>query len=213
MPFEVMDNKVVILANGDFPSHPLPIERLKSADTIICCDGAANSLIKNGMEPNIIIGDLDSLNLKIKERFTERVIHIAEQETNDLTKAFEHSLRLHPSEIIILGATGKREDHTLGNISLLSLFAEKTETPIEMITDYGTFTPAFKTTLFKSKKGRRVSIFSLDCDIEMESEGLEYPLNGVRFDSWWKATLNIASEDNFTIRFSRGRVIVFISHE
>jgi thiamine pyrophosphokinase len=206
--------KIVILANGEFPSHPKSLEILKSAEFIICCDGAADSLLRAGMEPDLIIGDLDSLNKQNKEKFCDRVIQIQEQETNDLTKAFEHSLSLNPSSITILGATGKREDHTIGNISLLSLFGEKTDIPLRMVSDYGIFTPIFNTTNFISKKGDRVSVFSLDCNIELKSDGLDYPLKDVKFDSWWRATLNVASGDNFTISFPKGggRVIVFTTH-
>lgn len=210
----MIEKRIVILANGEFPSHPVPLEILKRAEFIICCDGAADSLLSEGMEPDLIIGDLDSLNKQNKDRFNDRVILIPEQETNDLTKAFEHSLSLNPSSITILGATGKREDHTIGNISLLSLFGEKTDVPLSMVSDYGVFTPIFNTTNFNSKKGDRVSLFSLDCNIEIESDGLDYPLKDVKFDSWWKATLNIASGDNFTISFPKGggRVIVFTTH-
>ncbi len=206
---------IVILANGDFPTHSVPIKVLREAEFIVCCDGAANSLIRAGMEPDLIIGDLDSLERENNDRFKDKIIQISEQETNDLTKAFEYSLSLNPSEIKILGATGKREDHTIGNISLLSQFGGKTHVPLQMITDYGIFTPIFNTAKFNSKRGDKVSVFSLDCNLELESEGLEYPLKEVKFDSWWKATLNIASGDNFTISFPKGagRVIVFTTHQ
>lgn len=52
----------VIVANGEFCTHEIPLKTLKNADFIIACDGAANSLIKYNTEPNVIIGDLDSLN-------------------------------------------------------------------------------------------------------------------------------------------------------
>lgn len=213
MPYEIMKSNIVILANGNFPSHPVPLKQLSGADKIICCDGAAGALVSAGMEPDFIVGDLDSLDYAIRERFKERIIHIPEQETNDLTKAFDYSAGLNPSKITILGATGKREDHTIGNISLLSDFAGKVEFPVEMTSDYGILYPIFTTSAFKVKKGSRISIFSLDCDMAMESTGLQYPLKGVVFDYWWKATLNIASSDSFTLSFPSGRVIVFISHQ
>lgn len=213
MLYEIMNSNIVILANGDFPRHPFPLKQLSGADKIICCDGAAGALVNAGMEPDFIVGDLDSLDYTVRERFIERTIHIPEQDTNDLAKAFYYSLGLNPSKITILGATGKREDHTIGNISLLSNFAGKAGFPVEMTSDYGIFHPIFTTTTFKVKKGSRVSIFSLDCDLAMESAGLQYPLKGVVFDSWWKATLNIASSDSFTLSFPSGRVIVFISHQ
>ena len=57
----MLTEPVVILANGNFPTHPVPLQTLQGAKTIICCDGAAESLINSGRTPDIIIGDLDSL--------------------------------------------------------------------------------------------------------------------------------------------------------
>ena len=47
----------VILANGDYPTHPIPVKKINEAGCIICCDGAVNQLIDKGLEPSIIIGD------------------------------------------------------------------------------------------------------------------------------------------------------------
>ena len=67
---------VVILANGDYPTHPIPVQKLSKAGWIICCDGAVNSMIENNMEPHVIIGDLDSIDpiLKSKYKNIQRVI-------------------------------------------------------------------------------------------------------------------------------------------
>ena len=50
---------VVILANGDFPIHPIPLRILTDAKTIICCDGAVNNMETYGRVPDFIIGDMD----------------------------------------------------------------------------------------------------------------------------------------------------------
>ena len=60
----MIQGPVVILANGDFPSHPISLGKLQDAQTIICCDGAVNHLVKNGMEPHYILGDMDSIDHK-----------------------------------------------------------------------------------------------------------------------------------------------------
>lgn len=206
----IMD-EIVILANGDFPSHPVPLELLRSGRRIICCDGAAEMLISSGIVPTAIIGDMDSLDSNLQDIYSERIIMISDQETNDLTKAFIHSLTLQPSKIYILGATGYREDHTLGNISLLSQYKENTLTEIEMITNTGKFIPVNKTHTFHAPAGSSVSVFSMDSDVKIQSSGLQYPLDEVVFDSWWKATLNVSVKNHFTLNFKKGRVIVYIA--
>jgi len=197
----------VILANGSFPGHSYPLKSLYNAERIICCDGAAQNLLNIKIKPDFIIGDLDSVSDKIKHQFASILIHQAEQETNDLTKAVYFCIENNWKEITILGATGKREDHTLGNLSLLIDYAEKAN--IQMLTDYGVFTPLLKTATLKSYSGEQVSIFSLHPDTVFTFHNLLYPLEKRKLSSWWQATLNEAESDSFTIEFDNGKVLVF----
>lgn len=208
-----MENEIVILANGDFPSHPLPVEILRSGRRIICCDGAVEALVRSGLEPVTIVGDMDSIDSNLADRYRDRIFHIGSQDTNDLTKAFEYAINLQPEKVFILGASGKREDHTLGNISLLSQYGKHKEIKVEMVTDSGILIPVYSTTTFSAPAGSTVSVFSLDNKLRMTSEGLMYPVKGVKFDSWWKATLNVSLSEQFTLKFRKGRVIVFIGHK
>ncbi len=58
--------EAVILANGEYPSHPLPLQMLEEAKFVVCCDGAANEYISRGHTPDIIIGDGDSFHRNIR---------------------------------------------------------------------------------------------------------------------------------------------------
>jgi len=110
--------RTVIIANGAFPRHPVPLSFLCEASRIICCDGATKALLDYGLKPNFIVGDLDSLSLELKCRYSHCLQHDIDQDTNDLTKTVKFCTENQWNEITILGATGKREDHSLGNISL-----------------------------------------------------------------------------------------------
>ena len=80
-------DNIVLIANGEFPTHKKPLEIIKKNKYIICCDGAANLLIKFGRNPNIIIGDLDSIENDIKSKNIEKIIHRPAQDNNDFRKA------------------------------------------------------------------------------------------------------------------------------
>lgn len=84
--------ETIILADGDFPSHPLALEWLRQCPYVVCCDGAANTYIRSGRMPEAIVGDGDSLLPGIKERYASLIHSEAEQETNDLSKAFRFCL-------------------------------------------------------------------------------------------------------------------------
>jgi thiamine pyrophosphokinase len=200
--------ETVIIANGKFPDHPLPLGYLLRAKRVICCDGAADSLIDFGLVPDAIVGDCDSVNKKIAEKYHDRLFVDNDQETNDLTKAVKWCSVRGYKDIVILGATGKREDHTLGNISLLVEYA--TFVTIKMVTDAGIFLPVLESTKIETRKGQQVSVFSIDPLIEITSSELKYKLNNKRLTNWWCATLNEAEGKSFTLEFSHGRLIVFL---
>lgn len=201
--------KTIILSNGTFPVHKVPLDILKQAETVICCDGAANELIQNGFTPSVIIGDMDSISTENKEKYKNIIIEVASQDTNDQTKAVEWAIDNGYDEICILGATGKREDHTIGNIALLCTYMKKIK--VCMISNYGIFTPIYKPTVFNSFTGQQVSIFSLIPDTIINSENLRYPLNHSQFKSWWMGTLNESLSQNFSLNFENGELIVFQS--
>lgn len=178
---------VVIVANGEFPTNEIPLSILKNAKHIVACDGA----IKNVPQAEVVVGDGDSVPLE----YHDRLIKIEEQEDNDLTKATRYCLSMKWHKIAYLGCSGKREDHTLGNISLLMRYFRTMEVEGMMFTDYGFFTPAYGNHTFQSKKGQQVSIFNFECK-RITSEGLRW--NSYAYDEWWQGTLNEAMGNQFS---------------
>ena len=145
----------VILTNGAFPTADEPLRLLREARYVVCCDGAA----RHWPQCDAIVGDGDS----VPEDLRDRLIQIEEQEDNDLTKATRYCLKQGWHRIAYLGATGKREDHTLGNISLIvRYFLEMGVEPL-MVTDYGWFVVANGDSEFESFPGQQVSIFNVNC--------------------------------------------------
>ena len=195
--------ETIILADGEYPENPLVLALLDACPYIVCCDGAANQYINSQRIPAAIVGDGDSLLPEIKEKYPSLIYHEAEQDTNDLSKAFRFCISQNRKNILILGATGKREDHTLGNISLLTDYMESAQ--VEMITNYGIFTPIKEDTLFQSYPGQQVSIFNMG-STALSGQGLVYPLSV--FTNWWQGTLNEASANSFSIH-TQGKVLVF----
>jgi len=190
----------VILANGSFPRRKCLLEILRAAARIVCCDGAAAKLLRTGREPDLVVGDLDSLDPALRRRFRKRLVHESEQETNDLSKAFRVCMERSWRTIVILGAGGRREDHLLGNASLLPLFAAA-GADVRMETDYGTFLPVLKSASFRRPVGTKVSIFSFHPEMPVSASGLKYPLDKLRLPFWWCGTLNETVAPEFSLAF------------
>lgn len=203
----------VIVANGEFPHTSLPLEYLHHASTIIACDGAVSSLETHHFTPNAIVGDLDSLTSNFYAQYSDRIHIVEDQEINDLTKAVHYAHHIGIKNILILAATGLREDHTIGNISLLIEYAQLFE-HIEMLSDFGLFTPLLHTTTLTSVAGQQISIFSLNSNSEITTEGLRWPINHRKLTSWWQGSLNEATGTEFTITLTpASQVIIYRSHE
>lgn len=197
----------VILADGTFPVHPVALRVLDRADFVICCDGAVGKLVDHVREPDLIIGDLDSITDELRDANAAKVVHDPDQETNDLTKAVHWCVAHNITEVRILGATGIREDHTLGNISLLGEYCR--DMRVLMLTDTGTFEAYTGSFTAKVFPGQQISIFSLSPDTAITSERLRWPLKEMKLSSWWRGTLNEATDDTFSLRFDTGTIIIY----
>ena len=178
----------VIIANGAFPTHDVPLDILHHATHLIACDGA----VIRAPHADIVIGDGDS----VPAEYHNRLIQINEQEDNDLTKATRYCLSQGWHKIAYLGCTGKREDHTLGNISLLMRYFRDMNIAGIMFTNHGFFTPAKGDHTFSSFKGQQVSIFNFG-STSISSEGLKW--NSYAYEQWWQGTLNESLSDTFTL--------------
>ena len=219
-----MHKTVVIICDGRFPKSEYPRYLIRTADHIICCDGALRKYLRNcisifGEErlPDAVVGDMDSLSESMKEKYRDIIIKIDEQEHNDQTKAFRWTLEnlKDIGTIYIMGATGEREDHTIGNISLLMEYARRYDLEgmginVEMISDHSTIFAVTDTFEMECGEGRKVSLFSPDNSLRIRSEGLEWPTDDVVFDNWWKATLNRASQDTVRLEFSHRSIALII---
>jgi thiamine pyrophosphokinase len=203
----LFSSKTVILANGQFPTQATPLAALHAAARIVCCDGAVDKLVENGLAPTWIVGDLDSLSDRARAEYREILVCRHDQETNDLTKAFRFCLSHGWDDIVIVGATGLREDHTLGNLSLLADFA--CEATVVLLTDTGWFTPLTASARLPAHAGQQVSLFALDPLTVVKAEGLKYSLDGLRLARWWQATLNEACGDTVSLTFTGGPLLVF----
>lgn len=217
-----MLSKVVIICDGKFPRTEYPHYLIRTADYIICCDGALKKFLRNSLSifgeerlPDLVIGDMDTLPASMQKKYADIILKETEQEHNDQTKAVRWALNnLKGIETIhILGATGGRADHTIGNTSLLMEYTrmfDLKDITIEMVSDDGTIFPINDTIEFECGPGRSISIFTPDNSLRIRSEGLMYPTDDVVFDNWWKATLNKTVQDNVRLELSHRSIALIM---
>lgn len=197
---------VVILAAGDFPHGQVAHALLVGAREVICCDGAAEEFCATGAEPIAVVGDFDSLSEELRTRLADRLHHRPDQDVNDLWKALTLAIERGARRVTVLGAFGRREDHSIGNLMLCA--ARLNEIEIQMVGDRGVFSFIDNDSTFESFVGEQVSLFTLSPTTEISTIGLRYEPPQNRLSAMWQGVSNESLGEQFTIR-TNGPTIVY----
>lgn len=191
---------VVIIANGEYPSHPLPLGKIEYAKTRICTDGSADRLMAQGFVPDVIVGDMDSVDLP-KSEFHGVWVSSQDQKTTDMEKALNWCQKQNISKVTIVGASGQRDDHTLANYVIISEFSEAME--ISMVTDGSTIRylkPGQHT--FTVNKHQSVSLLAFMPVRSITARGLKYPLREETLLPSGRGISNLAEQNHIKIHTS-----------
>lgn len=148
-----MFQKITIIGNGNIAESTW--DQIDPADFLICVDGAALELIKRGKIPDMALGDFDSVSedeFSLIQKHSKKVVtYLSEKDETDLELAVIYSIGLAPTEVTILGATGRRLDHELANISFLKMYLDN-DIKVSMIDPNNKITLIDKKTIIKKDK-------------------------------------------------------------
>ena len=197
---------VSVILNGQMPTDDAIINQITNSDYIIAVDGSANKLFDLEIIPDVIIGDLDSLQ-NINNKNIE-LVKTPNQNKTDFRKTLEWCIEKNILDISIFGISGESEDHFLGNYYTLSDFGEKISW--KAFTDFSVISPCMGNKKFESFKGQKVSLFCMKGSSTVNSENLEYPLQSYHLKPSDDAVRNLSLEDHFTIE-STTTILVFQS--
>ena len=197
---------VSVILNGQMPTDDTIINQITNSDYIIAVDGSANKLFDLEIIPDVIIGDLDSLQ-NVKNKDIE-LVETPDQNKTDFRKTLEWCIEKNILNISIFGISGESEDHFLGNYYTLSDFGEKISW--KAFTDFSVISPCMGNKKFESFKGQKVSLFCMKGSSTVNSENLEYPLQSYHLKPSDDAVRNLSLEDHFTIE-STTTILVFQS--
>lgn len=121
---------IVIIGGGNINTSFAKefIDRLdKSSLSIMACDSGYENCLAIGLEPDIVIGDFDSISREAYEKLQHSNAEVIKlnpvKDDTDIEAAV--NIAIHKTSfgefIYILGGTGKRLDHFLGNVNLLGM--------------------------------------------------------------------------------------------
>ena len=202
--------KAIIIANGDAPKKS-QINYLQKIgySTIVCADGGANSAKKLNIIPDYIIGDLDSISKKNLNFFEKKskIIHYKRQNDTDVEKSLKFLIKKKYEEVVLLGSTGDRLDHTICNLGIVIKYFEKIKISI---LHGNSFLRAYnKDVEIKTIPNEIISIYGFDKKTKIKSNGLKYPLKNVTLPfGESESTSNVAVKDKVKFKIKGG--VIFI---
>lgn len=202
--------RALILANGSPPSKQLFKKYLLSYDIFICADGGANIALRFKSKPDLIIGDLDSVSKKTLARFRDvQIKQLKNQNSTDLEKALTAAIKMKCKDIVVLGATGGRLDHAIGNLSALSKYSRQAK--IIFIDDSGELIPIIHKIKLNLSIGTIISLLPISrCD-GIVTRGLKWNLKNEPLQLGMReSTSNIAISSSVMIKVKKGNLITFI---
>lgn len=198
-------SKVALFLNGQAPAK---FPDLKQFKKIFCTDGAYNYLKANGIVPDVVSGDFDSISSSEIPNDIEVVV-TPDQNFTDFEKALMIIESRNYEEVHIYGSSGMEHDHFLGNLSSGLKFKDKLT--LMFFDDYSYYFFTDKETILEGYKNRIISLYPFPVAEGIETEGLLFPLNDEELDMTKRIGIrNRAIEDKVIIRYKKGDLLVFI---
>jgi thiamine pyrophosphokinase len=172
---------------------------------VVAVDGATNALIENGIEPEIIIGDLDSVNDDLLRG--RRHLKIESQDNTDFEKALDFIEKKSMSPSIVMGVGGGYLDHIFGNISIFS------RTKFVAISDSTVFMVIDGCKILNIPINTKISIFGMPSCL-ITSKGLKWELKDHYLSMTGQTSQsNRASAPKVELDVLMGKALVFIYTE
>ena len=202
--------KCIILANG-FPPRKNTVKYLqdKGYKTLLCADGGANSAKTLDLIPEYIIGDLDSIRPDVYKYYSDKcdIIKINRQDDTDVEKCLKFVIKKKYDEVVLLGATGDRLDHSFCNLGIVLKYFSKIKMMI--IHQRSLLTASTGNIILSTIPNEIISLYGIDSRTRVKSSGLKYPLENITLPFGQKeSTSNIAVNNKVHLQIKGGIIFV-----
>ncbi|MGC6284372.1 MAG: thiamine diphosphokinase [Polaribacter sp.] len=199
-------NSVFLLLNGKAPKS---FPKLEDYSLICATDGALATLKSNGIEPDLVFGDFDSLEA-IPEK-TE-ILLTPDQDFTDFEKTLALLHESGNQNIDVFGASGEEQDHFLGNLHVALAWKDKLQ--LTFFDDYGNYRFIPNQFEMDDVLNKTISLFPFPKTVGITSSGLEFELNKIDLELGIRVgTRNRAIRNRVQIEFSEGNLLVFIQEQ
>ena len=166
---------LLVLGGREMPMK----EFAEASDIILCADSGADSALKQGIMPDVVLGDMDSISeeafITLQDAGIKTIRFPAEKDKTDGEISLDYAKEIGAEAVDMICVEGSI-DHYLGNLYLL-MYARKIGIAAKLITEDMTVWASGGKEVICAKEGTRVSVLPADGEITvLEPSGLYYPL-------------------------------------
>ena len=173
--------RCVIISHGVIQDYKFHNDIIDDRDMVICADAGCIHAYRMGVTPQLIVGDLDSVDPAVEQYFRQLKVPFKifpkEKDKTDTELAVDIALEQKADEILLMGVLGSRMDHTLANISLLKTIALGGARG-RIVNEYNEIYITREKLTVSGKKGEYLSLMPIDQRVMVrELTGLKFPLH------------------------------------
>jgi thiamine pyrophosphokinase len=182
----------------------------RRCDVFVCADGGANAARRHRCTPDLIIGDFDSVRASTLKAFRRTAVYrLEDQDSTDLEKALTWCVEDGFRRITVLGATGGRLDHAVGNMSALAKFSRRAD--VRFVDDDGELLAVGPERKLLLRPGTTISLLPLARCSGVTTRGLQWNLtNEVLELGRRESTSNVVRSRNAVVRVKHGVLLLFV---
>lgn len=207
--YYLMIKKTLLFINGD-PPKSLP--NVEEYTFIACTDGAFHYLKQLGFpleKLDFISGDFDSHSGADENVYEDKFIYTPDQNKTDFHKALDIILEKGYQNIDVFGGSGGEQDHFLGNLTVAYSFKENLN--IKFYDEFYEYFFVPKSVVLKNVKDKLISLYPFPTAENITTKGLNWSLNNENLSVTTRiGTRNFAIEDEVSIQYEKGDLLVFI---
>lgn len=214
-----MEKKYVIFLNGEYKYSQEFMDKLVSENTVcFCADGGANFAFKYGKMPEMIVGDLDSIEKGVLEYYEKKNVLMKkfpkDKDFTDFELILKEINKISENKnfvekIFVVGGLGKRIDMSLSNLFITEKYKN-----LVFLQENEEIFYAEKSFVLKNKKECEFSIIPISEKVEkLTLKGFKFETDkiDVKRESS-RLVSNVILENEASVEFENGKLIIILKN-
>lgn len=204
----------IVVCNGSICDYSYYKKYFEDAELVVCVDGGASHLKKFGIKPDILLGDFDSIKPEDLDYYKDLNVEVlkygSDKDYTDTEIAVDILIERGFDDIVIIGGTGTRLDHSLANIFLLKKIMDR-GLKGRIVNEKNEIFLASGYVRLEREEGLKITLLPLTQEVTgITTKGLLYPLKDERLVMGEGRGVSNEFADSFGEVFTKSGILMVV---